>query len=133
MTLASYVQGSAGLQIHLDATRAESYKAFGTKLWNAARYVFSHVHAPGAAGASPLPVFSAAKTSSGLSDLGVADKWILSRLAVAATACHDGITNFNLAAAVNAAYRFSVTEFCDVYVEWSKTDLSSPQHQARGP
>jgi valyl-tRNA synthetase len=99
MALGSYVQCTPGLQIHLDAARAEHYRAFGTKLWNAAKFVLSHVH--GDKG-NRTAVVTDCGILSFRSQLSVPDRWILSQVARAHSAVHDGITSFNIGSAVSA-------------------------------
>ncbi len=98
------MQSSGGVQIHLDATRAEHYRQFGTKLWNAARFVFSHVHnhtVPPLNLPSSLGL-SSTGTPVNQRDLDIAERWILSRLAHTAALSGDSIRAFNLAGAVQA-------------------------------
>jgi valyl-tRNA synthetase len=48
------------------------------------------------------------------------DKWILSRLAAAVTACNEGFEQYNFPQATTALYNFWLYELCDVYLECLK-------------
>lgn len=99
MALGSYVQNTPGLQIHLDAARAEHYRAFGTKLWNAAKYVLSHVHNGSSDGTAAIVH---AMNGRFRSQLSVPDRWILSQVARAHISVNAGMSSFNIGSAISA-------------------------------
>ena len=54
------------------------------------------------------------------SDLGLPERWILSRLHATIRNVDEAIERFDFAEAANAAYHFVWSEFCDWYVEMAK-------------
>ncbi len=48
------------------------------------------------------------------------DRWILSRLSYAVSACNEGIASYNFPQATTALYNFWLYELCDVYLECLK-------------
>jgi valyl-tRNA synthetase len=105
-----------GRDIKFDMGRAEGYKNFCNKLWNATRFVLMNTDGFTATGA-PQP-----KTD--------AEKWILSRLArVSAEAqAHFAAYRFDLLA--QALYEFAWNEFCDWFVELAKPALNGDDRAA---
>lgn len=119
MALLSYVQPSDNVQLNLDPKRSEHFRHFANKLWNASRFVLTHLAVPSSpATLSPVPT------------LPVGERWILSRLSHTVAAVHMGMATFDLSAASSAVYRFAINDFCEVYIEWSKLALSSPSVEA---
>jgi len=109
MSFASLATQSRDLRF--DTARVEGYRNFCNKLWNAARYVT--ISLEGAA------------DGGGPAELGLADRWIRSRLAAALARVQTGFADYRLDVVVNALYEFTWHEFCDWYVELSKTVLQS--------
>ena len=109
-----------GRDIKFDMSRAEGYKNFCNKLWNASRFALINTEGASFTG-TPTP-----RTD--------AERWILARLdAVAAEAAqHFAGYRFDLLA--QCLYEFVWNEFCDWFLELSKPalqgDLSSEQAQA---
>ncbi|PPJ41567.1 MULTISPECIES: valine--tRNA ligase [unclassified Pseudoxanthomonas] len=99
-----------GRDIKFDMGRAEGYKNFCNKLWNATRFVLMNTDGFTASGA-PQP-----KTD--------AEKWILSRLAkvVAEAETQFAVYRFDLLS--QALYEFAWNEFCDWFVELAKPALN---------
>jgi valyl-tRNA synthetase len=98
----------------------EGYRNFCNKLWNAARYVLQVTEVEMPAGPARVTVY---------------DRWIQSRLQAAIASVTDSfrVCRFDLAA--QAVYEFTWYEFCDWYLEFSKTVLqseSSPVEERRG-
>ena len=63
--------------------------------------------------------FSAVK----LSDLTIADRWILSKVNTLAKEMTDNMEKFELGIAVSKVYDFIWEEFCDWYIEMVKPRL----------
>jgi valyl-tRNA synthetase len=99
-------------KIALSVKRIEGYRNFCNKLWNAARYALMNLEGAVAGGERPAPK-------------RFANRWILSRLAVAIDATHKGVANYRLDDASGALYHFVWDELCDWYLELSKPLLSS--------
>lgn len=112
-----------GRDLILSNDRLSASRAFGNKIWNAARFVMMNLEgAPQPI--APVPV----------KQLGLAERWILSRLrnAVAEITAAIDAYEFNVAAA--RLYHFIWHEFCDWYIELSKEPLrrgGEEQHAAR--
>ena len=101
--------------LRFDMARVEGYRNFCNKLWNAARYVLAN-EAPAADG--------------GEAELGVADRWIRSRLAATLAKVEAGFDGYRLDAVASALYEFTWHEYCDWYVECTKTVLQAPDASA---
>jgi valyl-tRNA synthetase len=111
-TLLSYSPQTA--KIALSLKRIEGYRNFCNKLWNAARYALMKLEGTEARAAGVRPVV-----------VQSANRWILSRLAVAIDAARTGIEQYRLDDASGALYRFVWNELCDWYLELSKPLLAS--------
>jgi valyl-tRNA synthetase len=97
--------------LRFDMAKVEEYRNFCNKLWNASRYVLMNTEnhdlaAPGA-------------------EFSLADRWISSRLKDMLGRIEAGFADYRLDAVANAVYEFTWHEFCDWYVELSKTVLQS--------
>jgi len=57
--------------------------------------------------------------------LTLMDRWILSRLAFAATCCNEGFESYNFPKVTTALYNFWLYELCDVYLEYLKPLFAS--------
>ena len=105
-----------GRDIRFDMGRAEGYKNFCNKLWNATRFVLMNTEGAGFSG-DPQP-----RTD--------AERWILSRLAETAgqTARHFADYRFDLLA--QTLYEFAWNDFCDWFVELAKPALHGEDAEA---
>jgi valyl-tRNA synthetase len=112
-----------GRDLILSNDRLAASRAFANKIWNAARFVMMNLEG------APQPIAPVPTEK-----LGLAERWILSRLCnaiVEVTAAIDAY-EFNVAAA--RLYHFIWHEFCDWYIELSKEPLrrgGEHQHAAR--
>ena len=96
-------------QIKFDINRVEGYRNFCNKLWNAARFVL---------------ISTAENTvdfDDGAFQYTEADKWILSRLQKTVEKCHQHFADFRFDLLANTLYDFIWHEYCDWYLELSKT------------
>jgi valyl-tRNA synthetase len=96
--------------LRFDLGRVDGYRKFCNKLWNAARFVLMSVE-------SGLPP--------GAEQLSVYDRWIRSRLQVTASSVAGCLKIYRFDLAAQAIYEFTWYEFCDWYLEFSKTTLQS--------
>ncbi len=98
--------------LRFDLGRVQGYRAFCNKLWNAARYVL---------------MVASEDLDNGTVAYSRYDRWIRSRLQDTISKVRDGIANYRFDLASQAAYEFVWYEFCDWYLELSKTILQ-PTH-----
>jgi len=103
--------GAPGADISLSEELLESYRNFATKIWNAARLIFRYVD-------ETDRLASAAELQN--SNLAIADRWILSRLAQASREVNASLEQYHLHEAARTVYRFFWDEFCDWYLEMVK-------------
>ena len=102
---------SAGSDMRMNEQKLEASRNFANKLWNAARFVIGNLQdAPPSALADAAP-----KTRE--------DRWILSRLSRAAERVNFHMCEYQFGEAQRAAHDFLWNEYCDWYIEMSKTRL----------
>jgi len=109
-TLAAFA--AQGRDIKLAEDRIEGYRNFCNKLWNASRFVFMNLE--GYQGSCQLD---------GQSEKSIADRWILSRLNNTTREVNHALESFKFNEAALAVYRFIWNEYCDWYIEFSKSRL----------
>ncbi len=111
---------SPGRDIPLDPERMAGYRAFGNKIWNAARYALTRLEGSDARIRSGLP-----GTDDDLdpSTLDAPERWILSRLSKTAAEVGERFATFRFDEACNRLYHFFWGELCDWYIELSKPVL----------
>jgi valyl-tRNA synthetase len=103
-----------GRDLILSDDRLAASRAFANKIWNAARFVLMNLEgAP-----QPLPAVEMAK-------LGLAERWILSRLDAAIDKVTREIDAYEFNNAALTVYQFIWHEFCDWYIELSKEPLKA--------
>ena len=143
-----------GRDVRFDAGRAEGYRNFCNKIWNASRFVLMNLGAIDEQGnvLTPSPLAGKGWGGGGLSSgevtpspnpspqgggeqlaLSVADRWIISRLqrVEAEAAKHTADYRFDLLA--QTLYQFIWNEYCDWYLELSKPALlNGSEEQKRG-
>ncbi|HEX2139390.1 MAG TPA: valine--tRNA ligase, partial [Woeseiaceae bacterium] len=105
---------TTGRDIRFELGRIEGYRKFCNKLWNAAQYVLMNTEAYGA----------------GPAEFSPADRWIRSRLNRVIRAVHEHFSAYRLDLAAQSLYDFTWHEFCDWYLELSKSVLQSDESPA---
>ncbi len=109
----SLIQGVAtGNDIRYSEAKVQSAAAFMNKIWNAARFVITNLEG---------------KNIKALSEVrpGYADKWIISRLQSVIRDVTLALNKFELGIACQTAYDFMWDDFCDWYIELTKSALWS--------
>jgi len=127
---------SPSRDIRFDLARVAGYRNFCNKLWNAARFVTmtadgSHTEPP--SGEPPrrtdgpgVPRSSAAGSAAqSTGELSVADRWIRSRFGRTIAAVEQALAEYRFDYAATALYEFTWYEFCDWYLELTKSVLQS--------
>ncbi|MBI3184090.1 MAG: valine--tRNA ligase [Myxococcales bacterium] len=117
-TLAALTQQGRDIKLSLD--RVGGYKAFGNKLWNAARFALMN-----------LGDFREAGRFVKERKLTLADRWILSRLDRAVAGTREALDSFQFSDAASTVYQFLWGEFCDWYIELSKASLYGDDPEAK--
>ncbi|GAA0887907.1 valine--tRNA ligase [Rhodanobacter soli] len=102
--------------INFDIKRAEGYKAFCNKLWNAARFVLMNLPEGEIAAPAGAPVTEA-------------ERWILTRLKQTLGDVEQHFTSYRFDHLAQALYEFTWNELCDWFLELAKPALS----KAEGP
>ena len=90
--------------------RVENSRNFANKIWNATRFIMMNMEKAD---------FSQVK----LSDLTIADRWILSKVNDLAVAVTENLDKYELGIAVQKVYDFIWEDFCDWYIEMVKPRL----------
>jgi valyl-tRNA synthetase len=108
--------------INFDIKRAEGYKAFCNKLWNAARFVLMNVDAPAGPGTQALGGTGQPATE--------AERWILTRLKQTLTEVEEHFATYRFDLLAQALYEFVWNEYCDWFLELSKPALNGDDAQA---
>ena len=98
--------------------RVENSRNFANKIWNATRFIMMNMEKAD---------FSAVK----LSDLTIADRWILSKVNTLAKEMTDNMEKFELGIAVSKVYDFVWEEFCDWYIEMVKPRLYNDEDETK--
>ncbi len=99
-----------GRDIKFDMSRAEGYKNFCNKLWNASRFTLMNTEGAQFNGV-PQP-----RTD--------AERWILARLAAVSAEAQAHYANYRFDLLAQALYEFAWNEFCDWFLELTKPALN---------
>ena len=110
-----------GRDVILSHDRFAASRAFANKIWNAARFVMMNLEGA----EQPLPKVEIAK-------LGLAERWILSRLDTTIREVSGSIDVFEFNVAAMKLYDFIWHEFCDWYIELSKEPLKAGGERQAG-
>ncbi|MEO9080364.1 MAG: valine--tRNA ligase, partial [Rhodanobacter sp.] len=97
--------------INFDIKRAEGYKAFCNKLWNAARFVLMNLPEGEIAAPVGAPVTEA-------------ERWILTRLKQTLAEVEQHFVSYRFDHLAQALYEFVWNEYCDWFLELSKPALN---------
>jgi len=112
-----------GRDIKFDMGRAEGYKNFCNKLWNASRFTLMNTESftlPSLAGGGARR----AEGGEAPPPRTDAEKWILSRLAKVAAEAQQHFADYRFDLLAQALYEFVWNEFCDWFLELTKPALN---------
>ncbi len=128
-TLAAFA--AQGRDIKFSEERVEGYRHFVNKLWNAARFIMMNINPP----TPPLEKGGKGGFEKGGVDRithtphDLASKWILSRLAAIADDINRALEEYRFNDAASSIYQFIWHEFCDWYLEMTKSELQDPKSE----
>ena len=101
-----------GRDIRFEIGRIEGYRNFCNKIWNATRFVMMNIESQNIDVNGNKKIF------------GLTERWIISQLSNTLAATHEGIKTYRFDLASQALYEFIWNEYCDWYLEFSKTTLN---------
>ena len=116
-----YAMANSSRTIRFDMNRIQGYRNFCNKLWNATRFVLTHT------------ADADCGIDGGELEPGLPERWIRSELQRAIGATTLALQTYRFDLAAKALYEFIWDEFCDWYLEASKSVLtdSSASEAAR--
>ena len=104
-----------GRDIRFDIGRIDGYRNFCNKIWNATRFVLMNIESQNININSDKKIF------------GLTERWITSQLSKTLNATHEGIKTYRFDLASQALYEFVWNEYCDWYLEFSKSTLNDKE------
>ena len=113
---------TTGRDVRFDVSRVDGYRNFCNKLWNASKFVLMN--------AADDDLLNTAAPSN-----QVIDRWIISKARQLITDCEFALATYRFDLCANAIYEFVWHEYCDWYLELSKSvlwddDISTAQKTA---
>ena len=121
---------SPGIDVFISMDKFEIGRNFGTKIWNAARFIQMHAQKvegfsfAAFAGEGEAGVKAAEhRSAAGSASLSLDDRHILATADAALAAMDTALAGYRFQDAALAAYDFVWSQFCDWYLEEAKRDL----------
>lgn len=123
------IMSAPGSDLVLSEDKAQSYRNFANKIWNAARFLFFNLEKAEAAGLKledlgAPGVREAAPYKNPDGSMALEDRWIFSRLSAVAEEVNSALAGYRFHEASHVIYHFFWGEFCDWYIEWIKPRLA---------
>lgn len=114
---------SPGNDMRFYMERVEFARNFNNKLWNASRFVFMNLE--------DESLLDNPTRESVEANLTLADKWIISRANRLVKEVNYNMDQFDLGIALQKAYDFTWSEYCDWYIEIVKPRLYGDDREAK--
>lgn len=111
---------SPGNDIRYIEEKVESASNFANKIWNASKFVMMNLDD------------ALINKYKDCDDYSLSDKWILSKLNTLIDEVTNNFERFELGVGLSKVYDFIWTEFCDWYIELSKTVLYGENEKEKG-
>ncbi len=114
---------SPGNDMRFYTERVEFARNFNNKLWNASRFVFMNLE--------DESLLENLTREAVQKDFTLADKWIISRANGVVKEVTHNMDKFELGMALQKAYEFTWSEYCDWYIEMVKPRLYGEDRDAK--